>query len=288
MKKISGLYIVIVMAVLFGCRKDDNSKLPQLTRVPIPKVTKEAGSSQTIKVSALSTFAGKIVVDKFFATDISPKKYDVVIIKNADKSVVKTIQADITSFPATVNLTADMLSSLFGEPVVTCDFFDVGVNVTTADGTLYQAFPATGVAYGAGVAAQGGASLTTRYNTEVEFNSAEYSGDFEVVTDEWEDYEPGTVIPVTVINDHQVSFEYDALEAKPIIVDVDLATLKTKVVKQVYGTYNWPYGDASVESVDGSADNYVAPCEGVLSVRLEHTVAAGSFGDFAIVLKRKE
>jgi hypothetical protein len=36
-----------------------------------------------------------------------------------------------------------------------------------------------------------------------------------------------------------------------------------------------------------SLNNYVAPCDGIISVVLNHTVAAGSFGNFRIVLKKK-
>jgi hypothetical protein len=168
------------------------------------------------------------------------------------------------------------------------DKFDITVNVTTQSGQTILGFPATGNPYASGVANQPGASTLIRYEAVCKFESDEYQGDFEVVTDEWEDYAPGDIVQVTRINDTQLSFIYPASNAKPIIVNVNPANNSTSVSKQVYGNYSWgaQYGDFSVASVP-SLNNYVAPCDGIISVVLNHTVAAGSFGNFRIVLKKK-
>jgi hypothetical protein len=280
------IYSLFVALLFFSCRKEDNPKIPDLTRVPTPLITKDPSAPAVIVASDAANFTGKVVVDLFFKTDEPPQKFDLVIIKNGNKQNVKVIQENITSFPTTVSFTGSQLATLFGEPTLNCEFYDLGIDVTTKDGQKFQAFPAVGVGYGGGVANQPGASTTVRYATKVEFVAADYAGDFEVVTDEWEDYHAGDIVPITVINDHQISFKYKAISAQPIIVNVDPETLKTSVTKQVYGTYAWPYGNASVESTS-SADNVVAPCEGLLTVVLEHTVAAGSFGEYKIVLRKK-
>lgn len=289
MKKLIIFSFLIAIASLFdSCRKEDNPKLPDLTRFPTPSLTAAAGSGTVITASTAASFTGKVVVDLFFKTDVPPQKYDVVVRKN--NGTVKTLKEGITTFPTTVEFTGAQLATLFGEAVKTCDFYDVGVDVTTQSGQKYLAFPATGNSYASGVAAQPGASTVLRYTTKVEFNSLDYNGDFTVVTDEWEDYKVGETVTLTRINDTQVSFKYKTVNASPIIITVDPVTLKTSAAAQVYGNYgappDWPYGNVTATGV-ASTDNLVAPCEKTISIKLNHTAGATNFGDFIIKLKKK-
>ncbi|HZF65282.1 MAG TPA: hypothetical protein VEZ55_12380 [Chitinophagaceae bacterium] len=274
--------------ILFSCRKEDNPQLPDLIRVPVPLITKDVTTDQTISAQDPTSFNGKFVVDLFFKDDVKPQKVDVVVIKNGDKSNVKTIKTDVSTFPTTVTITGTELAALFGTPVLLGDKYDVSADVTMANGQKFLAFPAVGEPYGSGVANQPGASTLIRYEVVCKFDPAAYSGNFEVISDEWEDYAAGTIVNVTVVNPTTLSFVYAASNAQPIQVTVDPNTNATSVSKQVYGTYSWgaQYGDFSVASVP-SLNNYVAPCEGILSVVLNHTVSAGSFGNYRIVLKKK-
>lgn len=292
MKKITIYSMLLFATAIFfnSCRKEDNTKLPGLTRVPIPLLVAAPTSSTVIVPSTLSSFNGQLVLDMYFKNDRPPRKYDLVVIKNGIKGSVKTLKADITTFPSNVSFTGPQLETLFGEPVKTCDYFDVGVDITLSNGEKLLAFPTTGASYAAGIFAQPGANAVVRYTTKVEFNAADYSGDFEVVTDEWADYGVGDIVTVTVISPAQVSFKYKPSDPQPIVVSVDPNTLKTSVTKQIYGSgypAGWGFGDISAESV-ASNDNFVAPCDKILSVKLKHTVAAGSFGEFKIVLKKKD
>jgi hypothetical protein len=47
---------------------------------------------------------------------------------------------------------------------VTGDRFDISVDVTVYTGEKFEAFPVTGAAYAAGIAAQPGSSTFVRYN----------------------------------------------------------------------------------------------------------------------------
>ncbi len=292
MKKIiiSGLLLFAVAIVFSGCSKEGNTKLPDFVRVPLPLINAAPGTSTEIIPSNIANFSGQVVVDLYFKNDEPPQKFDLVIIKNGNSASVKTIKADITSFPTTVTFTGPQLETLFGQPVKTCDFFEVGVDITPKNGEKLLAFPTTGASYASGIGAQPGASTSVRYTTKVEFNSADYAGDFEVLTDEVEDYKPGEIVQLTALNSTQVSFKYKAADPRPIIVTVNPATLKTSVAKQVFGSGyppNWPYGDVSIETVT-SNDNFVAPCEKTLSIKFEVSVAAGSFGEFKLVLRKKQ
>ena len=133
----------------------------------------------------------------------------------------------------------------------------------------------------------GDSTFTLILNKSCPYTADNFSGDMQVVTDEWGDYQAGDIVPVTKIDETHVSFEYAATDAKPIIITIDPVANTTSVAKQVYGAYpSTGYGNYSVQSMTGSSDNYIDPCGKVISVRLQHTVSAGSFGDYAIVLKK--
>lgn len=274
---------------LSACQKEDNAKLPEIMEGPaLPLITKDLTTNLVITAQDPDAFTAKYTVDLYFKNGTRPDKFDIVVMKNGNKSNVKVLQAGVTTFPSIFTVTGPQLATLFGSPIVAGDRFDIGADITQG-GQKFLAFPTEGSPYNSGVATQSGASIGIRYEAVCQFTAADYAGNFEVVLDEWADYPEGTIIPVTAINDHQLSFEYNAFDAQPIIVNVDLITNDASVEKQVYGNYGtppaWTYGDISVESIT-SQDNFVAPCEGTLSLVLEHTVAAGSFGDYRIILKK--
>lgn len=287
MKKILLFSLLTSITLLNACRKEDNAKLPGLVRVPLPLLTKDPAAA-VIVASDAANFTGKIIVDLYFKNDAPPQKYDLVVIKNGDRSNVKVVQENITSFPTTVTLTGPKLATLFGAPISACDFFDFGVNMITKEGQNYEAFPITGTAYAAGIAAQPGTSTTVRYATKVEFVAADYAGNFVVVDDEWADYHAGDVIPITVINGNQISFKYavDPGTSQPIIMTISPATLAISVARQLYGSYGGT--PVYAESVTGNA-SVVSPCERSLSLRLRHTSASGTsdFGSYTIKLRKQ-
>lgn len=290
MKKIIiiSLYLLSVAGGFNACRKEDNPKIPALSRFPLPQLVKLAGTDQVISAQDPAAFTGKFTVGLFFPDDIPPQKFDVVVIKNEDKTNVKVIQPNVTAYPTTITITGSELENLFGAPIVLGDKFDISVDITTITGAKFEAFPVTGNPYAAGVAAQPGASTFVRYEAVCQYNPEQYQGNFEVVTDEWGDYPTGTIVPITMIDATHFSFKYGANNAQPIIVTVNPNTNAVSVAKQVYGSGyppGWTFGDISAESVP-SVENFVAPCSGTFSVLLKHTVAAGSFGEYKIVLRK--
>ena len=287
MKKIL-VFLVLAIIVVAGCRKSDNSKLPDLARVPVPSLKIDATSDQIINPGAPASFKGKVIVDLFFKNDIPPRKFDVVIMKNNNTAITKVYKADVTSFPVTLDITGQQLIDLFGAPIADGDLFTVGVDITTQNGTVYQAFPAVGAAYGTGIQnVAGGVNTTVQFLKPCTFVSSAYAGDFTVVSDEWQDYAAGAVIPVKVINATQISFEYntDAGTAKPIILTINPSNNAITVAKQVYGNYGAAV--LSAESVAGTA-SVINPCDLSLSIRLNHTSGADNYGAATLKLKKKQ
>ena len=290
MKKIIiySLYLFSAAALFTACKKDENGNLPELTRFPLPLVVKVAGSQQVISALDPNSFSGKYSVGLYFPNDAPPKKFDVVVIKNNDNTNVKVLKTDVATFPTELTITGPQLAALFGTPIVLGDKFDIGVDVTTSTGAKFEAFPAVGNSYAAGVAAQPGASTFVRYEAVCQYEPAAYQGPYEVVIDEWADYTPGDIVQLIMIDATHFSFKYLAADPRPIVVTVDPVTNAVTVPKQVYGSGyppGWPYGDISAESVP-SVDNFVAPCAGTFSVILKHTVAAGTIDEFKLVLKK--
>ena len=288
-KAISYLFIFSLLAVFFNsCRKEDNPILPELIKVPTPLILKDASTDQVIDAVDPAAFSGTFTVDLFFDNDAPPEKMDIVVIKNGDKSVVKQVET-VTTYPTSITITGTQLETLFNETIVLGDFFDIGANIVL-NGRTYHAFPAVGVAHASGVAAQPGASTFIRYGAVCAYDPEQYQGNFVVVDDEWGDYGAGDVVELIKIDDTKFSFTYPADNAKPIIVEVNPADNSVSVTKQVYGDgyggASWPYGPISVQSVP-SVENFVAPCDGVVSVILSHTVGAGGFGSYKIVLEKQ-
>jgi len=290
MKKIIiySLCLFSVAALFTACKKDENGRMPELTRFPLPLVVKVAGSDQVISAQDPNSFSGKYSVGLYFPADGPPKKFDVVVIKNNDKTNVKVLKTDVTTYPTELTVTGPQLATLFGAPVVLGDKFDIGVDVTTLNGAKFEAFPVTGNPYASGVAAQPGASTFVRYEAVCQYVPAAYQGPYEVVVDEWQDYLPGDIIQLTMVDATHFSFKYLAADPKPIVVTVNPVTNAVTVTKQVYGSGyppGWPYGAISAESVP-STENFVAPCAGTFSVILKHTTAAANFGEQKLVLKK--
>lgn len=285
------LSAITITALLNSCRKSDNPKLPDLTRVPTPALTLDAASDKFINPVSPATFKGKFVVDLLFA-DEAPQKYDVVVMKNGNPNDVKVIKADVTTFPTTIDVTGQQLIDLFGTTLKGGDKFDFGVNITNKQGQLILAFPlGGGTPYGAGVVTamanvKPGAATSLQFLMPCPFVASAYAGDFIVTKDEWNDYKVGAVIPVKVVNATQLSFEYavDPGTAKPILLTINPADNSITVTKQVYGNYGSDI--ISAESVAGPL-SAVNPCDLTLSVRLKHTEGSTSFGSFTIQLKKK-
>ena len=275
-----------------SCRKSDNERIPEITKIPFPLLKKDATGDATISAQTPDAFVGKFSVGIFATSGEKPAKYDVVIRKNEDNKTAKVFKTDVTTFPTDLSVTGVQLRELFGATVVLGDKFDIGVDITTTSGQKFQAFPLVGVAFGTNVVVPAGSAPTIRFESICKFTAAEYAGNFKVLEDDWNDYVKGSVIPVTVVNDHQLSI-ISPVSGAPIIIDVDVNTNVTSMAKQAYGDYKaagidptWTYGMVSVESVPG-ASNFVAPCTLILSVKIKYTVAAGNFGEFDLVLQKQ-
>lgn len=289
------LPILFAIAILSGCKKDDGpikgETLSLIDAVPAITTNLDATGSQSIDLTDLASFNGKFKVSLYFKDASAPEKVDIVVRKNAGSignANVKVFAAGVTSLPANYSVTSAALATLFGAPIALGDSYDFSADIY-ANGKKYEAFPAVSIGTAGGPRGMPGYSEFARFSAICAYNPNIYKGNFVVITDEWADYSPGAVVPITQVSANQFSFIYGADNPRPIIVTVNTANNETSVAKQVYGDGyggSWPYGPISCQSIP-STENFVAPCDGEFSVRMKHTVAAGSFGDMTIKMKKQ-
>lgn len=285
--KSSIIYSLLIGAlVIAGCRKEDNPKVPNFERVPVPQITLGEGSGDKIPVSDPASYTSTIIVDNYFKHGTAPKQMDVVVIKNGDALNQKSLQASITTFPTTITITGQQLADLFGAPIALDDEFTIGADVTTTEGKKYVAFSSEGISYGPGIFNMPGSSpeLTLVGANICFFNADAYTdGNYEVVVDEWNDYAAGSSIHVTKIDATHYSFEYAADNPNPIIMEVNPDTRAITVAPVMYGDYGG--AQVTAKSVDGSE---VDPCDVSFHLILNHNAPdfGGDLGDYAIILKK--
>jgi hypothetical protein len=296
-------YSLLAIFILFAvsCRKSDNPRIPELERVPVPYITADANKSASIDVINPSSFSQTFTFAPYFTSDIPPKQMDLVAIKNGDKTSVKTIQEGFTSFPATADVTGAQLVSLFGT-IVLGDNFTFGLDITTQNGMVYQAFPPVGVGYGSGVLGEyagstnttpiangGGVVYELNFGAICAYNPDIYQGNFVVVSDEWQDLNPGDVVVLTKVSDNSFTFTYPDPFVVPfpppaitVVVNTgnnNITIAKQQIGTKIYGVYDNP----SVEATSGN----VKPCDQTATFNINWTVTQGNFGTYALALKKQ-
>lgn len=291
MKNLISYSIFSLLLLLGACRKSDNPKIPTLTRVPVPNLVQGTGDQAISSTTYAQTvaFSTSFAVTLKFPNDIPPSKMDVVVRKNGDNTKVKIWQAGITSWPTTVNVTGPKLASAFGDTIRTGDKYEFGVDIYTANGGKFEAFPLIGLPYGSGIAGEyGGTATTIVYAAICPFNPSDFSGNFTVIADDFDGLYPvGGQIPVTVVGPKQLSIILPQT-GLPLIIDVNTGTLGLSVAAQNYGVLPAPddkYGKVTVKSVTGGT-NSVDACKFTIHLYMEYTVAAGSFGAYDLILQK--
>lgn len=283
---------IIALIFSMGCRKSDAPELPgNLGRAPVPQFSIDSSADLSISGQDPSSFTGKFTLDQYFTTDHSYKSFDIVVRKSGDNAAIKVLQADVTQLPANVTVTGEQLKTLFSADIETTDFFDIGADVTLTNGQKIEAFPSDGNPnYDPNISTYPNlAPFTIQYGVFCGYDPSVYKGNFVVVQDDWQDYKPGDVVPLTQIDATHFSFEYNGLDLQPIIVEVDPATNITSIENQYFENYGPPFGNFYIHTIT-SGNNNVLPCQGVVSLVVDiysDNPAYGDQGTFRLVMKKQ-
>lgn len=113
-----------------------------------------------------------------------------------------------------------------------------------------------------------------------------FSGDFEVLVDEWEDYTPGDIITLTKLDATSFTFNHaKVLNPLPIKILVNATTNAATIAKQTIGT-KWTWGAYNDPTM--SATGSVVTCEQTLRLTATYGFSTSTFtGTYALVLKKK-
>src|SRR5690606_26471562 len=220
-----------------------------------PQITKVEGGDPSILDTDPLGFASTVRVELYFEdSDKKPDYLDLVVMKNGDTKNIKTLQANISTYPTDVEISGQQLTELFGDDILRGDSFDIGANYVVG-GKTYAAFPEAGQGYGAGVSNQPGASPTVRFSSICGFDVEAFVGDFEVVEDGWADFGVGTVVTVEAIDENTIAIPYTPVPSfNPIMIDINTGDNTADAARQGLGdteAYGLAYGTIYLTSTGG-------------------------------------
>jgi hypothetical protein len=271
----------VLITIFTACRKVDIPVRTDL-RFPLPLITKDTTGDDFILARDPERFVGKFVVDLYYGPAVKPRKADIVVIRNDNRANVKTIQADVTSFPAHIEITDEDLMTLFDSTIKFGDKFEIGADVTIFNGQKFEAFPVNGIPYGADTAALAGHRFSIVYIATCLFEKSSFSGWYTVVRNEivggdWGNIGVGDLVLVSPGGGENeiLVYTFPTLDAylysrSPTLCQVDPATLDVIVPRQLTGTamFSLPY----IWMETGTAPGKVNPCGD--SITLNMTLSA--------------
>ena len=291
--KINILSIFLGAVLVFsGCKKDDGAIRESVSIAAVPTITTniDATGSQAIDLLNLGSFSGKFKVDQYFPGTTPPTKVDIVVRKwngTANNNNVKVYKTGVTTLPTNFTVTAAEIATLFGSAIALGDNYDFGPDIYVGD-RRFEAFPVTGAGTGAGLNGQPFFSEFARFSAICAYDPAIYTGDFVVVSDAFQELAPGTVVTLTTVTSKSFRMTYPNAEVLPqppvpsIVVDVNTANNNVSSTQQQVGANFYQYTNPSLQVASGSA----APCSKEVTLNITYRVAQGSFGTFALRLRK--
>ncbi|NSL89106.1 hypothetical protein [Chitinophaga solisilvae] len=143
MKTLKSLFIIFTgLCIFYACRKNDNPKLPDgISKGVLPVLTQDDGGDVVIQLG--QNFKTSFTVGLYFPEAPKPQKMDIVVRMNDGFTLVRTLQSNITSFPAKINVTGAQLAQLFNLDVadIPADTkFEIRANITNSEGKVLPGF----------------------------------------------------------------------------------------------------------------------------------------------------
>ena len=289
------LALSLGMVIAFtGCTKDDGAIPDRVTITAVPTITTNVDptGSASIDMLNLGAFLGKFKVANYFPGQAVPDKFDIVVRKTKGTTInnsnVKVFKTGITTLPSSFTVTSAEIAALFGTAITLGDNYDFGPDFYVGD-RKYEAFPAVGNGTGAGLNGQPLYGEFARFSAICAYDPAIYVGDFTVVSDAFGELSVGTVVTLTTVSATKFRATYPNPEVLPqppvpsFVVDVNIGNNNVSSTQQQLGTNFYQYTNPSVQVASGS----VTPCDKEVTMNITYRVAQGSFGTFALRLRKK-
>lgn len=244
-----------------------------------------SASPAKLEYSTIATATASIMVKNVGSP---ADKINIYLGTSSDKSTWKLIKTVSFADSTTLSVTGAEIAKVLGvapsalTPGNTYTFYN---EVVTKDGRLFSAANTADDFQG-----QNSYKMAFTWQATVfcAFNQSVFTGSFKVVKDGWQDFSVGDLVAVSPgpLATQITIIAYPAPQAggtnrKPIILDVDPATNKVIVKKQIYGDY--PPGDFDVAA---QGTGTVNSCSGTISLSLTHSEGSAVFGTFALILQK--
>ena len=285
--------------MITACSKDDVQTPPDL-RFPLPLLTKDTTGDEFISGRDPASFLGKFVVDMYYGTAVKLQKVDIVVIRNDNRTNVKTIKPNVTSFPASIEVTGTQLTTLFDSTIRLGDKFEIGADVTTVNGQKFEAFPVTGKPYGADTTALPGSRFSIVYVADCVFDIASFNGTYTVMSNsvgggDWGDLKVGDGVMVSAGGNEIAVFAYPynapLYILYPMICQVDPVTFDVTITRQIIGLntiFSWPM----IWAETGTGPGTVSPCGDAITLNMTlsavySSVPGGGYSGTGVLELRK-
>lgn len=259
--------LLILITLFIACTKNSITPIPD-PRFPLPSIIKDTTSDIFISAKQPEDFAGKFVVNMYYAAEVIAQKVDVVVIRNGNKSNVKVLKSGVTNFPTTVEVTGTQLTTLFDSAIKLGDVFEIAADVTAQDGRSYPGFPLTGDPYGVDTTTLTNPSFSITYVADCVYDKNDYDGFYKVLSKTW-DYEVGDLVEVRPGPDNTLKItawpnpDVGNFTRIPMTVEVDPVTLVATVPMQVVGEF----AGGQAHLID-SGTGTVSPCGDKITLTL--------------------
>lgn len=284
---------MLVAFVAFSCSNDGGTSVINFAEGAVPNIKKIANTDQGLNIAALK--AGQNIniglTVSVGAGDV--ESMDIIGVYTKGTVVEKAIlKANVTGFPATVNITQTDLYNAFtllnsANDVALSDKLAISADLKLKDGTVVKMFTDKGIAnYGADVANSLVYSVLQNYIVSCPLTDASlFNGDYKVTQDTWQDYNIGDIVPV-VYNAANGTLTFRILNKNnPYIANpntsymncvIDPATSKVTVTANEVFDYGPGYGPTT-------GTGSVASCTGDINL----TLAFGPYGGYKFNLVKK-
>jgi hypothetical protein len=280
--------------VLSGCSKNDGAVTDKVPITAVPTITTniDPTGSASINMLNLAAFSGKFKVDNYFPGQAVPSKFDIVVRKTKGTTInnsnVKVFKTGLTALPSSFTVTSAEIAALFGTAITLGDNYDFGPDFYVGE-RKFEAFPAVGNGTGAGLNGQPLYGEFARFSAICAYDPTIYVGDFEVVSDGFGELSAGTVVTLSTVSATKFRATYPnpaVLPQPPVpsfVVDVNTGNNNVSSTQQQLGTNFYQYTNPSVQVASGT----VSPCDKEVTMNITYRVAQGSFGTFALRLRKK-
>jgi hypothetical protein len=280
----------LALMIMISCRDEDAVRMPKLQEGVNARVVLDPnrGFLDFGNIGTASIAFDVYSVNK----NIDEIVYDVTYTDTSDPTAkFPTAQVTVpgSSFvdgKASVELTSSQIAEMFALPGGV-DYIGGGDNLTfTSSAKLTDGRIITAANSAPSITGGTNASFTTAFNVLVAcaFNVDEAVGTYTITRDDAEVSAPGDDFQLEVIagpGDNQVTLvDLYGYGSYDVVVDVNPANGAATIAKQVAwdsDALGIGFGEASI-----AGGGFFLSCAGSLDVIVEHTVDAGSFGNYAL------